>query len=273
MNQNNYHLDNVFAQSACVDAGTLLRYANNELDDKEMHTVERHLVDCPFCEDALEGIGMTGSDQFSATLNQVNAAIEGKISGEQSADDNKDDATVIEFRPQPQPEENVAPQKGNSRRVFRLLSLVASVMLIAVVGVTMLNNSATTPESIANEHFQLFDGHNVRTVLDDAVKLYVDKEYKAAAAKFDQIDSAEARFYAANAYYMMGDYTTSAARYEAVIDEGVYYYEDSEYGLAMAYLMLNRVDDAKSLLQKVSADEGHNYRKHATEALKDIDNL
>lgn len=47
--------NHIFSETACISKETLLRYINNDLTDKEVHQVQKHLIECDFCAEAIEG--------------------------------------------------------------------------------------------------------------------------------------------------------------------------------------------------------------------------
>lgn len=272
MSESNFNLEQIFSPTRCISAELLLKYANDELRGEEAHTVERHLVDCPFCEDALEGITMVGTKDFSDLLNEVNATISQHSQTEREGENGK----VIEFHPNTQPATSTA---GTSRKWFKTLSIAASFLLLATIGVLLLRQPVT-PEAIAAEYFQVFELGKTRSlenitanVYGQAKALFQDKKYAEAAPLFDQVDSIQALYSAANCYYMVGNYPLAAARFSAVISKGDGYSEDSEFGLAMTYLMQDNIEGARKLLEAMSQDNRHNYTLMAKDALSKVKNL
>jgi hypothetical protein len=47
---------NIFEQTAHLTDEQMLGYLRNNLSRQERHAVEKHLVDCSFCSDGLEGL-------------------------------------------------------------------------------------------------------------------------------------------------------------------------------------------------------------------------
>ena len=47
---------NMFELTACLNHQKLLAYAENTLPSSEKHDAEKHLIDCPFCAEAFEGL-------------------------------------------------------------------------------------------------------------------------------------------------------------------------------------------------------------------------
>ncbi|MEP7168563.1 MAG: hypothetical protein ABI855_04280, partial [Bacteroidota bacterium] len=47
---------NIFDHRNCLSKEELISYAKQTLSEKEKHHVEKHLLDCELCTEALEGI-------------------------------------------------------------------------------------------------------------------------------------------------------------------------------------------------------------------------
>ena len=48
--------NNIFESTDCLSYKQLLAYAENTLSSVEKHTIEKHLIDCPLCSDAIDGL-------------------------------------------------------------------------------------------------------------------------------------------------------------------------------------------------------------------------
>ena len=51
-------IHNIFSETGCVQKDMLLKYRDGELNDTDKHDVERHLIDCELCSDALDGLAL-----------------------------------------------------------------------------------------------------------------------------------------------------------------------------------------------------------------------
>jgi hypothetical protein len=49
---------NIFSTSGCLPLDTIIKYINEELSKKEMHTVEKHMMECELCHEAIEGYSL-----------------------------------------------------------------------------------------------------------------------------------------------------------------------------------------------------------------------
>lgn len=46
----------IFSETTCISKETMLKFINKQLSQKELHDVQKHLLDCDFCSEALEGM-------------------------------------------------------------------------------------------------------------------------------------------------------------------------------------------------------------------------
>ncbi|MBI4946352.1 MAG: tetratricopeptide repeat protein [Bacteroidetes bacterium] len=56
---------NIFAHTDCISEEMLMKYISGTLSPAEKHEVEKHLIDCPMCSDAVEGLQIMTSPQPS----------------------------------------------------------------------------------------------------------------------------------------------------------------------------------------------------------------
>lgn len=276
MNRNLHPIDQIFDPTDCATADDLLRYANDELDEEQSRQLEKHLIDCPLCSDALEGVIAAGTEGFASMMEEIDAKVAEEVQK------TREDGKVIEFRPAAR-NTQVPPQTGsggNSGNGLKMISIAAAVALLCVVGYFGFIRNNISPQDIADNYFQIYkndvrggeEGSLAR--FEEAKSFYYEEDYAEAAKIFDEFDSVEARHFAANCYYVLKDYNKAAERFQGVIDGGnSKWFAEADFGLAMTWLMLEKVDAAKAHLEKISADEGHHFSKQAKKALKDIRKL
>lgn len=46
----------IFSETTCISKETMLKFINKQLSQKELYDVQKHLIDCDFCSEALEGL-------------------------------------------------------------------------------------------------------------------------------------------------------------------------------------------------------------------------
>lgn len=66
----NDHKHKIFNPTDCIPEQTMFDYIDNKLSAKERHGVEKHLLDCGFCSDALEGLELVKDRERIAVINQ-----------------------------------------------------------------------------------------------------------------------------------------------------------------------------------------------------------
>jgi len=48
--------NHIFSNTTCISKETMLKYINKQLSKKELYEVEKHMLDCELCTDAMEGM-------------------------------------------------------------------------------------------------------------------------------------------------------------------------------------------------------------------------
>lgn len=68
--------NHIFSNTTCISKETMLKYINNQLSVKELHEVEKHMLDCELCTDALAGIKYAqNSSMLFAIDNQIDQRV------------------------------------------------------------------------------------------------------------------------------------------------------------------------------------------------------
>lgn len=270
MDQDQYTVGNLFATTACISKEMLLQYVDGQLSKSATRMVEAHLIDCAFCDAALEGIQAVGTKKFEAMLETVSQRIETQQTSTPTTEE-KDN--VIEFRPQVMPP---VAQKS-SKRFMPMMSIAASIILIAVLAIMFMGGNTAT--SIADQNFEkivmgtrTLEGP-AETLMKEAQAAYKDGNVQEAAATFARVGTAEATFNAGNCYYQLGQYELAAAQFKTGTLQQSTLQEKSTYYLALTYLKMDRVADAKTVLEGIVANPENDYAKKAASTLADVNKL
>ena len=67
----------ILEETACLKEEEIKRYLSEQSPKAELHRVENHLLDCPFCSDAIEGLEGYYSFETDKDLEILKAAIGG----------------------------------------------------------------------------------------------------------------------------------------------------------------------------------------------------
>jgi hypothetical protein len=277
MTQDQYTVGNLFEGTECLTQETMMKYVDGKLSKEALRQVEMHLIDCPFCDAAVEGIQATGTQAFEKMLHNVSTRIEAhqeeqEAITEEEEEEEKDN--VIEFKPQVVP-----PAAAKTPfNYFRVFGIAASIALLAVVAIMFMGGD--TASSIADRHWaEMNQGTRKggesgdRSTFDQARDLQTSKDFLGAAALYDKVGSIDATFQAGNCYYNAGKYDLAAARFETVVANGNEWVEEAQFNVALCLLKLDRVAESTKLLETIVADEDHNFHKQAKETLEDVKGL
>lgn len=118
--------NSIFNHDDCVAGDVLLKYAHNELSSIDKNKVEKHLLDCELCSDALEGLQMVKNRDVVASLKNEVAE---KFGGQVSAGTTKGKIIKLEFK--------------------TVLAIAASVALL-IVSVYVFNKSLKDEKVVAD---------------------------------------------------------------------------------------------------------------------------
>ncbi|MFM8949590.1 MAG: hypothetical protein ACKOKB_02295, partial [Bacteroidota bacterium] len=110
----------LFTETGCIDRRMLLNYRDGILKRADMHLVERHLVDCALCSEALDGLSTLQDDSVLRELSQ-------------------------HFNPQ-------TKASGNRSTPFRYLAMAASLTAVIALSYFAIQQSknATVQEQALN---------------------------------------------------------------------------------------------------------------------------
>lgn len=74
------NIKNIFEHTECVSEEMLMKYISNVLSSAEKHEVEKHLLDCEMCSDAVEGLNkFSDKKKISSITSALNQKIQTRI--------------------------------------------------------------------------------------------------------------------------------------------------------------------------------------------------
>ncbi len=85
-------LEYILEQGACIPEDMLMDYAAHKLTAAQTHAVEKHLLECEMCSDALEGLMMIKASDSKSIISEINNKIDSRVFSENS------EVKVIPFR-------------------------------------------------------------------------------------------------------------------------------------------------------------------------------
>lgn len=74
------NIKNIFEHTDCLSEEMLTKYLSDKLSPAEKHEVEKHLIDCEMCSDAVEGLSMiSDKKKISSITSELNQKIQNRV--------------------------------------------------------------------------------------------------------------------------------------------------------------------------------------------------
>lgn len=183
-----------------------------------------------------------------------------------------------------QQKSKVVPIQKKSSRVFRLVAIAASVLLLVTMGTTWFMSNQYSNEGIASSNFVPYDagvllGENDDNAYTQGVLAYQKKDFATAITAFEKVPTidglyAETQFYLGNAYLSQNEAEKAITAFEVAQNANLpQFQEPTEWYLALAYLRTGDEDKAKELLMAISNNANHFYNANALKVLEGLDSM
>jgi tetratricopeptide (TPR) repeat protein len=255
---NNLTLPNkIFNERSCLSRKELSGYVQKQLSPSETHQVESHLIDCPLCSDAVEGLSSAeDADQFIKTTENLH----------------------FSYKTQ-----NAIKKQKNTQ--WNLYYAAAAILVISLTSVLYVSLRKSPSEKLFADFYQpypntipLVRGEVEEMSLEEAMVKYETGDYVNALLVFENLlsqypDSTEIQFYAAISYLNTGQTENSIVYLNKITDKSKSEFsEPALWYRAMAYLKDNDINKAKDDLKSlISANS--KYKDQARELLNKLESL
>jgi hypothetical protein len=74
------NLENILMKGDCIPEDMLLQYIQGKLDGLDAHLIEKHLLECEFCSEAVEGLKMMEASDARKIIADINSEIDMRVS-------------------------------------------------------------------------------------------------------------------------------------------------------------------------------------------------
>jgi tetratricopeptide (TPR) repeat protein len=246
----------ILQDTACLREDEIKRYLAEKSPQEEIRRVENHLLDCPFCTDALEGLEGYYSFETDKDLEQLHAAL-----SDQAPVSKSEGETKI-----------VAMQSRN--RLFTLNRIAATILLLVLPAAAWfyINNNSPTrvPEFGTNEVVR--SGGEVADENAAArfkvISLYEAEQYEAALAAAQamlavNLEDVKTTYYAGLSAYKAGEYNLAADYFMTVRLNSDSYYEEATWMEAQSHVGAKDTLNAILLLDGIAEKKDGYYYKDA----------
>ncbi|MCB9234726.1 MAG: zf-HC2 domain-containing protein [Bacteroidia bacterium] len=275
MNISKNQFNPVFYQRNCLSQDELTGYANETLSPEQAHEVEMHLIDCPFCSDALDGLQSFGDvEKFTELVAEVNESAEHF-------------QPVIEFKPasthiQPEQVTDKAPVPFFARYP-KYIAIAASLAILAFFSVRYLSPDTHSTQDLVAQYYadplfpiQPTAGDNGKTEIMQMVSAFQAHDYARVISLGDQFTAESenylpASIFVAQSLLEMGNYPKAIEMLTGTSkSDNPVFSEMAEWLLGKAYLKNQDKRAAKDLLLKISQSRS-GYQEKAAGLLKELD--
>lgn len=149
----NDKLKHIFDHSACLSAKQLKSYVSGSMVHEEAHAAEVHLLSCPLCADAVEGLQENGDPQAIKAMDVFPKEFLKQHLGETNAEEYITAPTKPASAATQEEVETPREKKHKSIRIWRITSIAAALVigigaLWLLRGVLKESNDATIAEAV-----------------------------------------------------------------------------------------------------------------------------
>jgi len=244
--------NNIFESSPCLTLDQLNAYIESKLSEPERFEVEKHLVDCALCSDALEGMALSSDKgKVEQTVKSINKDIRNNFS--------------------------LRHEKKRHRKVYHA---TAAALLIAIISFLYVLNNRAPSTSVYAKFFKPYPNTIPLTrgeasdalVVKSAMIEYEAGNYKGTLKILQAILDTEgnnimACFYSGIANLCLDNPKQAIFYFQKVIQGQGDFIEQSEWYLGLAYLKNRDMEKSKTILKKIIANSSK--YKEQSESLLD----
>jgi tetratricopeptide (TPR) repeat protein len=251
-------MDKIFEKTDCLTDKDILAYLSGKMGQPALRRVERHLVDCPLCSDAVEGY---------ASLHPIERELPKSM--------------------------QLAPV-AKERRLARLATInrVAAAVLLLAIPISLLlyhNDNKNSPQLLFSNNYVSYESDlgTVRGETPDkqlaptfskAMELYEQKDFPRAELYLDSYlkanpEDADAVLYLGAAALENANLPKAIELLETARINNADKYEDATWYLALAYIKQGDLSNARAVLQDLTKLEDGFYYQKANDLLADLDKV
>ncbi|MEP7141956.1 MAG: hypothetical protein ABI707_03745 [Ferruginibacter sp.] len=227
----------------------LIRYLDDELEGEQLEAVKKSIAENSAAREELENLRLAKEAIKSYGLKNKIGAIHTEMMRELN--------------------KNVASKKGMVKNIFQYsMRIAAAVILITGLSVSYQYFTAS-PGKLFDENFEAFNLHETRgAAVSPLENIYKNGNMQAVIQQFSTLTDPQPPdyFLAGNAFLSTQQpgkaiqaFLTLQLRNKT--NNTHYFEEDTEYYLALSYLINKELPRAVPLFEKIHADKNHPYHK------------
>ena len=257
LNNSNVKNSETNFSDGCLSFDQLMAFSNKTLSSHQRKKVEKHLLGCRFCADAVEGMD-SFSDRHKA------ASIINSI--------NKDVQTRLSQR---------SPKKQNWKKYYA----VAAILLITLISVFYIIQQQPVHQALFSEYFKAYPntipltrGQQSVNILKQAMQQYELENYTSALNILNTIVSNDpenqiALFYAGICFLKLDESSNAITNFQKIVNTSDSEFRDQAlWFLGLSYLKNKKLENAKQILNQI-VKEGEKFSEQSKELLNKINSI
>lgn len=250
----------ILKETACLSKKELQAYLNESIHDDDRYRIESHLIDCPLCNAAVEGFAQQynfGEDEY---LEKLETAIITK--------------------------KEIVQNHSIIKTNFSLMNrIAAAVLLLLIAGASLLYWNSQKTERLFLSYYEGFELDNTtRGIANNAAEqnelnlgasAFSNQSFEKSIGHFNTYlkenpEHIATNYFKAMALLELGEYKEAIDYFSICSINDESYFEESTWHIALAYLQLKDVEQAKQFLKDLTKDEKSFYYKKAKELLGEL---
>lgn len=150
--------------------------------------------------------------------------------------------------------EIVLTSKSNVKKLYWITSAVAASLIIGILLFNFYNTEYRSSQ-LAEQYWSVEEGLPIKMsakgIYDDAMNAYKQEKWQEAESLLLSINSDTANYFLGVINYNQKE-PKKAASYFNQVSETSFWFEQSQFRLALIYLSINNIDEAKKILKSFS---------------------
>lgn len=246
----------IFAKRGCLSERELMQYLRGNISNQQRHDIENHLLDCPLCSAAVEGLAQ------SRNIEEV-----------------EDELEALQGLP--------LPGRPNPRlRATAWVNRAAAVALLLLLSYAGYRYyAATATERLFAEYFRAMpnqyitlrspEGLAAEPELETALQFYSSGDFPASLPHFrnylsSHTNDVQATLLAANACLQSGAARQAKDYLLPLESQAGQWKGQVQWYLALAYLKMGKTQPARQLLKAAAADKASAYSEAAAKLSSEL---
>jgi len=253
-------MKDILESTSCLKEAEIKRYISEQSSKEELHRIEDHILDCPLCSDAIEGLEQYYSFDTEDDLDDLKAAI-GQVAIEEK------ETKVISMS-----------RRGNRFTFNRIAAAILLLVVPASAWFYMSNNATSTSTDFGNSTTlrSSGEGTEAESELSKVIALYEAEQYDASLAASQAMlenkkEDVKTTYYAGLSAWKAEEYKLAIEYFITVRMNSDFYYEEATWLEIQSRIRAKDTAHAKLMLDELISRNKSRYVNEATMLRKTLD--